>query len=218
MPVPSNWCSLIEIMSYHCLWPSSRRNIYEIHRSAIYFLHSFGILIFISRGFRIVVIIRWSTESCSRGGIKESRKYSAQNTKLLSLFSLLIHSHDRADDYAVLQRIISDRSFRFFYHCELFIAASRINYLFCARNFKRKTNSGKNSRVHLGIPTIYFDSRVTRDKFTSWNSRVNLKKKCNSYRLATLTIDCTKRFDRNALGCLASRNSEKYIIITNNNM
>lgn len=70
MPVPSNWCSLIEIMSRHPLWPSFRRNIRGIRRSAIYFLHSFGILIFISR-FRVVVITHWS-RARDGGGIKES--------------------------------------------------------------------------------------------------------------------------------------------------
>lgn len=118
---------------------------------------------------------------------------------------------DRADDYAVLQRIISDRSFRFFHYCELFIAASRINYLFCARNFALKTNGEKNSRVPHGISTIYFDSWATRDKFIGWNSRVNLQKihplqSCNSHNRLHVSTEMHS----------ASRNFEKYIIITNN--
>jgi len=80
MLVPSNWCSLIEIMSHHRLRLSSRRNIHGIRRSAIYFLHSFGILIFISR-FRVVVITHWSTESPNGREIKGSEKCSAQNTR-----------------------------------------------------------------------------------------------------------------------------------------
>lgn len=115
------------------------------------------------------------------------------------------------DDYAVLRRIISDRSFRFFHYCELFIAASRINYLFCARNFALKTNGGKNPRVHLSIPTIYFNSWATRDKFTGWNSRVNLKKihllqPCNSHNRLHVSTEMHS----------VSRNSEKYVIIINN--
>lgn len=134
MPVPSNWCSLIEIMSYHRLWPSFRRNIHEICRSAIYFLHSFGILIFISRVSNCCnyTLIHWV-----KGEIKESRKYAAKYQASFSPFAFDSLATE-LDDYALLLRIISDRSFRFFRHRELFIAASWINYLFCARNFKQK--------------------------------------------------------------------------------
>lgn len=136
MLVPSNWCSLIEIMSRHRLWLNSRCNIHGIHRGAIYFLHSFGILIFISR-FRVVVITHWSAKSRGGGEIKGSGKSALR--KIPGVHSLLIHPRTGLMITASLQRIIiSDRSFQvsllpLLTSSYSFIAAGRINYLFCAR-------------------------------------------------------------------------------------
>ena len=103
---------------------------------------------------------------------------STLGTKYLASFRFWF-----TDNYAMLQRIISDRSFRFFHRRELFIAASRINYLFCAKNFKQNERRKEFPRASLAIPTIYFDFHGTKNKFTSWNSRDNPWKMQLSYKL-----------------------------------